>query len=134
MNNISNNLHNIFDNVMDTYAKCLCTIFEYNFEDCFWVSNDRTDCFALADSGYFISMNDVITIVDNNIDYDTFVEYDYYNRCVNYAKLNHPDKEKEYYFIKLISWINDCPKQLSKEEMIKEEKLYWDNLRINEKM
>ena len=52
---------------MDDYAKILCEQFGYNFEDCFWIGDDRTDCFALGDSGYFITMADIINIVEGQM-------------------------------------------------------------------
>lgn len=117
-----------FNNLMDTYAKILCERFGYNFEDCFWTGDDRSDCFALSDSGYFITMSDVIIIVENDIDYKTFTEYDYYNKCIHYAHLNHPN-DKGFHNINLISWISNCPKQYSEEELRAEENLYWENLK-----
>lgn len=114
-----------FNKVVDDYARCLCKSFGYKFEDCFFVSDDRTDCFALSDSGYFITLSDLITIVENNVDYDTYTEYDYYNRCMFYGQLNHPDKKDLFNHINLISWIKNCPKRYTKEELEKEEELYW---------
>lgn len=116
---------NKFNNIMDDYAKILCEQFGYNFEDCFWIGDDRTDCFALGDSGYFITMADIINIVENDVDYETFAEYDYYNRCMHYARLNHPDEAKKYNNINLSSWIKGCPRRYKEEELKEEENLYW---------
>lgn len=118
----------IFNRIMDSYARRLCEMFEYWYEDSFWVGDDRFDCFALSDSGIFISADNVKTIVDNNIDYDTFIEWDDYNKGINYAQNNHPEDSEKYHYINLISWIKGCPRQFTKEELNKEEDLFWENM------
>lgn len=120
-----------FNCIMDSYAKRLCEMFEYPYSDCFWVGNDRFDCFSLSDSGIFINAENVKTIVDNEVDYDTFEEWDDYNKCINYARINHPENAEKYNFINLTSWIKGCPKQLTKEELDNEEKLFWERMTYN---
>ena len=121
-------LNTIFNSIMDSYAKRLCEMFDYSYRDCFWVGDDRFDCFSLSDSGIFISADNVKTLVDNNVDYDTFEEWDDYNKCINYAKSNHPEEVEKYNFINLTSWIKGCPKQYTKEELDNEEKLFWERM------
>ena len=62
---------------------------------------------------------------------ETFEEWDYYNKCINYAQLNHPNEKYKYNFINLTSWIKGCSKQFSEKDLKVEEDLYWNNLTVS---
>ena len=133
LNELSNNeLKTLFIKIMDEYTKRLCDLFECNYEDCYWIADDRTGTFFI--NHLFISMADVITIVNYNVSYKEFIEWYDYNQGIHYAKLNHPNDldKKRYFFINLMSWIKGCPRRVTKEELHEEEVLYWKNLNKNE--
>ena len=80
----------------DAYLHRFCELIEMDEYYADWV-----DVGGIAEIGdYYVSMQDMITAVENNITYNKFIEwYDYTLRC-NAVNLTHCN---------LYNWLHNCP-------------------------
>lgn len=67
-------LHKAYEAVCDTYAQRLIEQLGLNKDDAYWVSDDIGGTFAFSDI-YFLSMEEIIMLVDNCIGYDEFDDW-----------------------------------------------------------
>ncbi len=67
-------LHDFYNIVCDTYAQRLIEQFDLNKEESYWVSNEIGVTLAYSDY-YFISMDEVVLLVDNLVSFAEFVEW-----------------------------------------------------------
>ena len=118
------NLYIKYCDICDEYAKKMCKMYEWRFIDCFWVSDKPGGVFCTSGIEYSLGMEDIITIVNNNVSYETFNEWWDYNQLISYAMSNHPD-DSSFYYINLDKWLKGAPCNDTKEELQKEEKDYW---------
>ena len=73
-----NGLHKAYEDVCNTYKQRLLDQFDFNFnkDDTYWIGNvvgDTLDIIGL----YFLSMQDIVLIVDNAMPYDEFTKWYY---------------------------------------------------------
>lgn len=88
-------LHKRWVDICTQYAKILCARYDWDFENCFWVSNDIGGVFCTDDIEYSLSMNDIRLLVDNNYPYKDFEEW--------WAQVIESDEDHPY--INLYSWM-----------------------------
>lgn len=124
-----NDLKTVFNVICDEYARRLCKMYEWHYEDCFWVADLRAGTFCSSDIEYSLSLEDVILLVENNLPFEEFQKWWDYNMLINYAQSNHPFNNK-YNPINLWSWINGFRPTVSKSILEKEEQLYWKNIKV----
>lgn len=86
-------LHKAYESVCDTYAQRLIEQLGMRKDDAYWVSDEIGSTFAYGDN-YFLTMEEIVLLVDNCIGYDEFDEW--------YSQWT--DMEREYR-INLRSWI-----------------------------
>lgn len=121
-------LKTVFNLICDEYAKRLCNMYNWYYEDCFWVADLRAGTFCSSDMEYSLSLEDIILIVENNLPFEEFLEWWDYNVMITYAQSNHPFSN-QYHEINMWSWIKGYRPTISKAILEKEEQLYWRELR-----
>lgn len=97
-----------FDRAVANYIAALLKQFDWDAFYGYWVGDDCTGIYAYAEE-YFISLADVIYIVDNNVSLDDFQEWYFYTLFASEYKQTCPN---------LNSWMKGCPR-LSKVEQEK---------------
>ena len=101
-------LKNDLRQAIKAYTKALCQQWEWDSYYGYWAADDCTGVYCYGED-YYISLSDLVYIVDNSIELNTFSEwYDYTVFCSEYG-LNTPN---------LRSWVMGCPR-MSKEEQDK---------------
>lgn len=88
-----NTLHKAYESVCDTYAQRLIEQLGLRKDDAYWVSDEIGSTFAYGDN-YFLTMEEIVLLVDNCIGYDEFAEW--YNQWTEFDNENR---------INLRSWI-----------------------------
>lgn len=69
-------LHETYDEVCETYKQRLLEQFDFNKDDTYWIGNvvgETLDIIGL----YFLSIQDIVLIVDNAMPYDEFTKWYY---------------------------------------------------------
>ena len=122
------NLKNNYETACNDYIKELCKRYDWCYEDGWWVSNEIGGTFCTSDIEYSLSMNDIKSLVDENVDFKIFSEWWDYNLVMSYAIMLYPSNDK-YHMIDLHIWLNNYPdnKKISQEELNKIEKIFWRN-------
>ena len=73
-------LHAAYDAVCEAYAQRLCAQLGFNNrDDAYWMGHEKGDLIQLGDR-FFLSMEEVVLIVDNAMSYDDMAEW--YAQCV----------------------------------------------------
>jgi len=88
-----NTLHKAYEAVCDTYAQRLIEQLGLRKDDAYWVLDEIGDVFAYRDN-YFLTMEEIVLLVDNCIGYDEFNEW--YNQWTEFDNENR---------INLRSWL-----------------------------
>lgn len=74
------NLSLIFDVVCEEYRKRLCSQWNLDFSDSWWIPSDRVgETLALNDMEYSLGMEDIRLFVDLDIKFEDFCEWWNYN-------------------------------------------------------
>lgn len=118
------NLNIIFGWVCDEYARRLCKMYDWYFEDCFWVADNKGGTFCTSDIEYSLSMENIKLLVDNNVSFKSFDEWWEYNYRMGMAIRNNPNDET-LHEVNLWSWIKGYHGDKDKEWLKKQEDLYW---------
>ena len=95
-----------FDKAVADYVAALLKMYEWDDFYGFWVGDDNTGVYAYGDN-YFISLSDIIYIVDNNVPFEVFDEWCEYQPGAYEVGIPVPN---------LPSWHKGCPRY-SKEEI-----------------
>lgn len=97
-------LHKVYEAVCDTYAQRLIEQLGLSEDEAYWVSDDIGGTFAYSDS-YFLSMEDIVMLVDNCIGYDEFNEW--YNQWTDFDNKDRTN---------LRSWIMGARPEMFKDK------------------
>ena len=95
-----------FDKVVADYVAALLKMYDWDERYGYWVADDTTGVYAYGDN-HFISLSDVMYIVDNDVQETTLEEWEEY--CLWAHEFNQPIPN-------LASWVKGCPRA-SKDEM-----------------
>ena len=126
MNNTE--LKQTFEDACDEYAKRLCTKYGWYFEDCFWVADIKGGTFCTSDIEYSLSMEDIKLLVDNDISFEEFDRWWYYNYRMGIAKMNNPQDET-LHEVNLWTWIRGYHGDKEEQWLKEQEDLYWAKTR-----
>lgn len=85
-----------FDAAVSAYEKELCH--RWYITDGYWVSDDKSGLYYFRDE-YYLTLENMVYVVDNDISYEEFVEWHKYNYKASEFRLN---------YITLRSWHNGC--------------------------
>lgn len=118
------NLKHLFDIVCDEYARRLCEMYDWYFEDGFWVAEIRGGVFCTSDIEYSLSIEDIKLLVDNNIPFKEFQQWWDYNYRMHMAINNNPN-DKNLHEINLWTWIRGYHGDKDEEWLKSEENKYW---------
>lgn len=107
-----------FARACEEYLKALCLMFELPYEQDAWVAGDVGTTACVGD--YFISMEEIRYVVDNNVTYDEYLQY--YDYCLEAYEYNITIPS-------LKSWYKGCPRA-TKEDFanLRKAKEDFDNL------
>lgn len=125
-------LYKKYCNICNAYVKKLCIMYDWYYDDCFWVSDEPGGVFCTSGIEYSLGMDDIITIVNNNVEYQIFEEWWNYNYYISHAIENHPH-DTSYHYINLKNWLKGAPQNHSIEELRQEEKEYWSKYNFGKK-
>ena len=106
------NLKQNYEKACNAYVDELCRRYDLDKDDSFWVVDQVGGILIIGDLS--ISFLDIVYIIDNNVKWETFIDwYDYRLRlyCIN-EKEPAPN---------LKNWCNGCPRKSDKELSILEE-------------
>lgn len=103
---IKEKLKNSLVAAVNGYVCEMLNRFGWNSEKGWWVGNDCTGIYCYDDE-CFISLQDIIFIVDNNVTKEDFIKWNEYVAMLNEFDITTPN---------LQSWVKGCPR-LSQEEI-----------------
>ena len=101
-----NKLRQSFDKVVNKYVAALLEMYEWDAYYGYWIADDTTGIYAYSDN-HFISLHDLIYIVDNKVPEEKLDEWEEY--CLWAHDHNEPVPN-------IHSWVKGCPR-VSKEEI-----------------
>ena len=101
-----NKLRTAFDKAVTNYVAALLEMYEWDAYYGYWVGDDTTGIYAYGDC-HFLTLSNIIYIVDNDVPLDVFEEWDDYCLWAHEFNQRIPN---------LDSWVKGCPRE-SKEEM-----------------
>lgn len=116
-----------YKRICEVYAQRLCEMYDWYYEDCYWVSDDIGGIFCSSDTEYSFKMDEVRLLVDECVSYEDMSEWSRYNVMITYAQENEPDNS-DYHFINLQSWLKGCPR-IDMDELYSQEDIYWKKYR-----
>lgn len=99
-------LHKYFSEAVDKYVAALLKMYEWDASYGYWVADDNTGVYAYGDY-HFLSLSNIIYIVDNKVPEDVLCEWEEY--CLWAHEFNQTIPN-------LDSWVMGCPRA-SNEEM-----------------
>ncbi len=106
MGTIKDSAHrSAFDKAVQGYVKALLELYDWDAFYGYWVGGDTTDVYAYGDA-YFISLPDLIYIVDNDVPLAVYEEWEEYCLWASEFGLTTPN---------FPSWVRGCPR-VSEEE------------------
>lgn len=114
-----------FNSIADEYAKRLCEMYGWYFEDCFWVVDDRSGTFCVSDIEYSLSLENIRLLVQKNVPFEEFQEWWDYNMLIHYAQVNHAKEEHDFHEINLFAWLKGYRSKYTIEDLKTEEDFYW---------
>ena len=99
-----------FEQIANKYANKLVEMYFFE-KDCdkpyfYWVSDEAGSILAVSD--YYFNFDDIRYIVDNNVPFDTWLDWYDYNLAITDLDIKAPN---------LKSWYVGCPR-LTKEQLV----------------
>ena len=99
-------LREAFDKAVASYVAALLKMYDWEARYGYWVADDTTGIYAYGDY-HFLSLADIIYIVDNKVPESVLEEWDEYGLWAHEFNQTIPN---------LASWVKGCPRA-SKAEM-----------------
>lgn len=115
-----------YEESCNEYVKEFCKMYDFSYEDGWWVADYIGEVWCTSDIEYSVSMTDIKVLVNENVPYEVFKEWWDYNLKLSYADIVL--KNPKCSSINLRSWLAGCPKPYNEEEIKEIENLYWKSL------
>lgn len=104
-----------FSIACNDYAKALCKKYDFDYDESYWIADEVGGIFEVNDGEYVFGLLEIIYIVDNDIDFETFDAWYTYTLRLSMISENVP-------LPNLKSWCKGCPIK-SEEDICKLEAL-----------
>lgn len=116
--NKKTNIRKRFDKVVADYVAALLKMYDWDERYGYWVADDTTGIYAYGDN-HFLSLSDVMYIVDNDVQEKTLEEWEEYCLWAHEFNQSIPN---------LTSWVKGCPRASNEEmEVLRKAKQAWEN-------
>lgn len=105
-----------FNIACNDYVKALCKMYDFDYDEAYWIGDEVGGILDINEGEYVFGLLEIIYIVDNNIEYETFDAWYTYTLRLSMIDANIP-------LPNLKSWCKGCPRK-TKEELAELERLH----------